>query len=318
MKKIIIDTDPGIDDAMAILFALLLENIDLVGLTTVFGNVETQLATRNALALLQFAGRSDIPVAEGAHAPLALPLGNIASAFHHENGLGGVSLPEPTAAPDSRSAAQFIVETVMTHPHEITLVPIGPLTNIALALQLEPKLAQYVAQIVLMGGAALVPGNVNPAAEANMIGDPHAADKLFASGASVTMVGLDVTAKARMDTAYFERLRDYGRFGKFIYDISRFYQAAGAKVGTPNDVATHDPSAIAYVHDPSLFGVTKGHMRVEQTGIGLGKTYFCPEGRYLDAGGWKERPLIQVCTSVNAPRLLALYERTFKDWEERL
>lgn len=313
MKKIIIDTDPGIDDAMAILFALLLDGVELLGLTTVFGNVHTPLATRNALALLEFAQRSDIPVAEGAHAPLALPLLRVASAFHHTNGLGGVSLPEPTTPPDPRSAAQFIVETVMAQPGEVTLVPIGPLTNIALALQLEPRLTQHVANVVLMGGAALVPGNVNPAAEANIWNDPHAADKLFASGAPVTMVGLDVTAQVIMDTAYFEQLKGYGRFGQFIYDISRFYQAAAAETGPSDDVSTHDPSAIAFVHEASLFGVTRGQICVEQVGVGLGKTYLSPQGGHVYDGPWGKRPLVDVCTSVDAPRLLKLYMETIRN-----
>lgn len=312
MKKIIIDTDPGIDDAMAILFALLLENIELLGLTTVFGNVHTPLATRNARALLAFANRADIPVAEGAHAPLALPLLRVASAFHHENGLGGVMLPEPTVQPDPRPAAQFIVETVRAFPGEVTLVPVGPLTNIALALQLEPKLAKDVANIVLMGGAALVPGNVNPAAEANMWNDPHAADRLFASGAPVTMVGLDVTAQVKMDTAYFERVREHGRIGRFIYDISRFYQDAAARTGPSSTVSTHDPSAVAFVHDPSLFGLSRGHVCVEQGGVGRGKTYFLPQGEYLYDGPWGERPLVNVCSSVDATRLLTLYDNTIR------
>ena len=221
-KKIVIDTDPGIDDAMAILFALAAPELQLVGLTTIFGNVHTETATRNALRLLEFAGRSDIPVAHGAEVPLLGELDGVADFVHGVNGLGDIPHDDPLGTPHTLYAAQFIVDTVMAHPGEVTLLPIGPLTNIALALAIEPAVASNVAEVVMMGGAATVSGNVNPAAEANIYSDPHAADRvLTAPWPSLTMVGLDVTEQVIMDEAYFHALRP-SRTGAYIDSICGF------------------------------------------------------------------------------------------------
>jgi purine nucleosidase len=205
-QKIIFDTDPGIDDAMAILFALASPEFEVVGLTTIFGNVHTDLATQNALRLLEFAGRPEIPVAHGAAKPLQIAFDEPASFRpRRERVWARSTLPEPTTAPDLRPAAQFIVDTVMQHPGEITLVPVGPLTNMALALMLEPRIVERVAGVVMMGGAGAVNGNVNPAAEANIWHDPHAADRVFTAGWPITMLGLDVTMAVQMDDAYLAR-----------------------------------------------------------------------------------------------------------------
>ena len=177
--KIIIDTDPGADDALAILFALQRPELEVFGLTSIFGNVPTDLAAQNALRLLTVAGRLDIPVAQGAAKPLSIPPASYAYWVHGDDGLGNLNLPLSKTQPIPQAAAQFIVDTVMAHPGEVTLVPIGPLTNLALALALEPRITGNVAGVVLMGGAARVNGNVNPAAEANIFHDPHAADAVF-------------------------------------------------------------------------------------------------------------------------------------------
>ena len=163
-EKIIIDTDPGIDDTLAIFYALESGAFDIVGLTTIFGNVETKLATQNALRLLEIAECTDIPVAQGAVTPLTKPFQGPVPHIHGEDGQGNCQLAPPIGKPIELTAAQFIVEQVMAQPGEITLVPIGPLTNIAVALHLQPEIVNKVKRVVLMGGAALVPGNVNPAA----------------------------------------------------------------------------------------------------------------------------------------------------------
>ncbi|MCL4829143.1 MAG: nucleoside hydrolase [Caldilinea sp.] len=306
-QKIIFDTDPGIDDAMAILFALASPELEVVGLTTVFGNVHTDLATKNALRLLEFAGRPEIPVAHGAAKPLQIAFDEPASFVHGENGLGEVYLPEPTATPDPRPAAQFIVDMVMQHPGEITLAPVGPLTNIALALMLEPRIVERVAGVVLMGGAGAVNGNVNPAAEANIWHDPHAADRVFTAGWPVTMLGLDVTMAVQMDDAYLAGLRS-SRTGEFIYDISRFYLEFHRQVHGVYACHTHDPSTIAYLIDPTLYTVEYGPIRVITEGIAMGMTLWDRRGEWHRPNPWTGRRSVGVCTGVDAERVLALYK----------
>jgi inosine-uridine nucleoside N-ribohydrolase len=305
-QKIIIDTDPGIDDAMAILFALAAPELEVVGLTTTFGNVHTDLATPNALRLLAFAGRDDIPVAHGAHQPLQRVFDRPADFVHGANGLGGVYLPEPSRQADPRPAAQFIVDMVMQHPGEITLAPVGPLTNIALALMLEPRIVERVAGVVLMGGAATVNGNVNPAAEANIWNDPHAADRVFTAGWPVVMLGLDVTMAVGMDDPYLASLRT-SRYGEFIYDITRFYLDFHRQVHGDYACHTHDPSAIAYLIDPTLYTLEHGPVRVVTEGLAAGQTLMDRRGEWYSPNAWTPYRPAGVCTGVDAARVLALY-----------
>lgn len=306
-KKIIIDTDPGVDDAMAILFALQSPELEVVGLTSVFGNVYTDLATQNALRLAEFAGRPDLPVAHGAELPLIAPLEYVADFVHGVDGLGNTYRPPAQGRAIDRPAAQFIVETVMAQPGEITLVPVGPLTNIALALALEPRLAANVAEVVLMGGAATVNGNVTPAAEANIIHDPHAADVVFRAGWPLTMVGLDVTMKTIMTGDYLASLQS-SRTGRFIYEISRFYQDFHTQSYGLEGIHTHDPSAIAYVIEPALFKVERGPIRVVTEGIALGQTLLDSRQRWQGRHAWTDMPAANVCVGVDSERLLALYK----------
>src|SRR5258708_8695873 len=206
-ESILIDTDPGIDDFMAILFALKSPELEVVALTSVFGNHFVEITTRNALRILELAGRDDIPVARGAYSPLVREYTSPPTMVHGHDGLGDAGL---TQEPDSEAAhtraAQFIVEAVMSRPGEITLVPIGPLTNIAMALKLEPRLVKAARRVVLMGGAAFTEGNVSPVAEANIHNDPEAAASVFGAGWDVVMVGMDVTTKVIMERTFFGEL----------------------------------------------------------------------------------------------------------------
>ncbi|KAK1319663.1 putative uridine nucleosidase 2 [Acorus calamus] len=193
-KKIIIDTDPGIDDAMAIFVALQSPEVEVIGLTTIYGNVYTTLATRNALHLLEVAGRTDIPVAEGSHVTITKGTKlRIANFVHGADGLGNQNFPPPKGKPIRQSAVEFLVEQANLHPGKITVVALGPLTNIALAIQRDPGFMKNIGQIVLLGGAFSVNGSVNPAAETNIFGDPDAADIVFTSGADILAVGINVT-----------------------------------------------------------------------------------------------------------------------------
>jgi inosine-uridine nucleoside N-ribohydrolase len=304
-QRIIIDTDPGVDDAMAIFFALRSPELELVGLTTIFGNVHTSLATTNTLRLLEIAGRTDIPVAGGADNPLAGPFVGPVPFVHGDDGQGNTHLPPPATHPIRETAAEFIVEQVMGAPGEITLVPIGPLTNIALALRLEPRIAENVKQVVLMGGNALCPGNATPAAEANIHNDPEAADVVFGAGWPVTMVGLDVTHRVNMTPDHLERYaRANNPLAQHVARIVPFYQRYFENAYHMQGIYVHDSSAIAYLIDPSLFKVKQWPICVETMGISRGKTW--PGDGALPLPPWESRPPVTVCVAVDADRLLAL------------
>jgi inosine-uridine nucleoside N-ribohydrolase len=196
----------------------------------------------------------------------------------------------------------------MARPGQITLVPIGPLTNLALALALEPRLPEKVIEVVLMGGAATVNGNVNPAAEANIIKDPHAADMVFNAGWPVTMVGLDVTLQTVMTDDYLASLKASGSAtAEFVYDISRFYRNFHHGLFGLAGVHTHDPSAIAYVIDPTLFTVERGPIRVITEGLAAGQTLFDRRQQWHEPNVWSDKPAVNVCLGVDSERLLALY-----------
>lgn len=306
-STILFDTDPGIDDAMALLFALRSPEIEVAGLTTVFGNSSVEATTRNALNLLDLAGRPDIPVAAGAGRPLINPPIETAEIVHGADGMGNIGWTQvnnPAQRPLEMHAAQFIVETVMRRPGEITLVAVGPLTNLALALQLEPRIALHVREVVIMGGSVLAMGNVSPLAEANVHSDPHAAARVFGAGWPLTMAGLDVTQAVQMDSQYFARLAASGDpFGEFVARIVPFYQEFHrAWYGYTNGaVDTHDPSAIAYLIDPTLFTGQHWSLVAPTDGPAAGATIADRRGKFYTT------PKTHCLMTVDAARLLALY-----------
>jgi inosine-uridine nucleoside N-ribohydrolase len=308
--KVLIDADTGIDDAMAILFALRSPTLEVVGITSVFGNTTLENATSNALRLVELAGAS-VPVARGAAAPLVKEPRPPAAFVHGADGLGEMAGPTPSGSPIEGSAAEFIVATARRHPGEITLVPVGPLTNIALALALEPRLPQLIKQVVLMGGAARVAGNVSPVAEANISSDPHAADIVFRTPWPVVMVGLDVTTAVRMPDEVLRRIADaQPKVGKFIFAISRYYKRFYESVGVTGGFYVHDPSAVAYVIEPGLFETELARVRVDSEGLGAGQTiasFGTPPERWT---AWHAAPEVRVCRKVDAARFLRLYEST--------
>jgi purine nucleosidase len=304
-QQIIIDTDPGIDDTMAIAFALCSPELNVIGLTTIFGNVATDLATTNALRLLEIAGRVDIPVAHGAAHPLAGPYPGPVPEVHGLDGQGNVDLPPPATRAIDQSAAAFIIERVMAAPGTITLVPLGPLTNLALALHLEPRIAANVQQVVLMGGNALSPGNATPAAEANMHSDPEAADIVLGADWPVTMVGLDVTHQVIMTGQHLARYAQAPTpLARHIARIVTYYHAFAARCYGIDGIYLHDSSAIAYVIDPAAFRTERWPVRVETQGLSRGKTWPATENETPAA--WQGRPLVNVCVGVDAARTVAL------------
>jgi purine nucleosidase len=309
--KVVLDTDPGVDDAVAILLACASPELELLGLTTVFGNCAVDVATRNALVLLDVAGRPDIPVARGAADPIASPYLGPVPQVHGVDGMGdGAPLPDPTGAPVSPSAAEFLCDTVSAHPGEVTILAVGPLTNLALALRLRPDLDTLVHRVVVMGGNALVPGNATPAAEANMRNDPEAADIVFGARWPVTMVGLDVTHRVNLGGAGIDRLTaaptSAGRHLARALPLYRsFFEATNGLDG----IYVHDPTAVAYLLDPDAFTVSRWPIRVETQGISRGKTW--PSlGDTDDATPepWRHRPFVDVCVDVDAARVTALVQ----------
>lgn len=308
--KIIIDADPGVDDSMAILFALASPAVEVVGITTVFGNTSLENGTANALTLVDLAGAA-VPVARGAERPLVREPRQPPAYVHGADGLGEVGRQRPVGSVVDRTAAEFIVDMARRHPGEITLVPIGPLTNIALALDLEPRLPELIPEVVLMGGAATVAGNVSPAAEANIYGDPHAADRVFTASWKVTMVGLDVTTKVRMKDDLLERLAAANpTIGGFIWEISRFYKRFYESNGVTGGFYTHDPSAVAYVIDPALFETRQARVRVDTDGLAMGQTIAAFGTPLPFWTPWVEAPDSRVCVGVDAAAMLRLYEAT--------
>ncbi|MDR5754219.1 MULTISPECIES: nucleoside hydrolase [unclassified Caballeronia] len=314
LHKVIYDTDPGIDDAMALVFQALHPEIDLLGITSVFGNATIDTTTRNALYLAQrFA--PGLPVARGAAAPLQgaapMPLGWI----HGDDGLGNIALPEPDHGKlDARPAHRFIVETVRAHPGEVTLLAVGPLTNLALALADDPGIAHRVKEVVIMGGAfgiRGVLGNVTPAAEANVHGDPEAADIVCAAPWKLSIVGLDVTHETVMTNAFLASIRDRGgEPGRFVWDISRHYERFHFESDRIEGIYVHDYSAVAYLLAPHLYETRSGPVRVVTSGIATGQTIQKPSAMHVDAPDWDGRPACAVCVGVDAPAVLNLYEST--------
>jgi inosine-uridine nucleoside N-ribohydrolase len=239
--KILLDCDPGHDDAIALLLALASPELELLGVTTVAGNQTLDKTTANAIRLLDFAGRSEVPVAAGADRPLVRPQ-YVASYVHGETGLDGPDLPPPQGAPLERHAVDFLADQIREHEGGVTLVPTGPLTNVALMLALHPDARPE--RVVLMGGA-IAEGNVTPAAEFNIWADPEAAARVFASGLDVTMVGLDVTHKALFTSAHVGRLA--GRVGRMVAELLEFYGHFHKEVYNFDGSPIHDAVAVAHV-----------------------------------------------------------------------
>jgi inosine-uridine nucleoside N-ribohydrolase len=253
--KILLDCDPGHDDAIALLLALASPELELLGVTTVAGNQTLEKTTANAIRVLEFAGRNEIPVAAGADRPLVREQ-YVASYVHGETGLDGPDLPPPQGAPLDRHAVDFLADAIREAAGGVTLVPTGPLTNVALLLALHPDARPE--RIVLMGGA-IAEGNVTPAAEFNIWADPEAAARVFASGIDVTMIGLDVTHQALFTPAHVGRLA--GRVGRMVAELLEFYGHFHREVYNFDGSPIHDAVAVAYVIRDDL--VTTEHLNTE-------------------------------------------------------
>ncbi len=274
-RKIIIDTDPGQDDAIAILLALASpEDIEVLGITTVAGNVPLDLTSKNARIVCELAGRPDVPVFAGCDAPLVRRLVT-AEHVHGKSGLDGPDLPDPEMPLQDQHGVDFIIETLRREPAgTVTLCPLGPLTNIATAFDRAPDILERVQEIVLMGGAYFEVGNITPTAEFNIYVDPEAAEIVLKSGAKITMMPLDVTHKALVTRARNEAFRALGTpVGKAVAEMTDFFERFDREKYGSDGAPLHDPTVIAWLLAPRLFTGRFINVEVEtQSKLTLGMT----------------------------------------------
>ena len=266
---VILDCDPGHDDAIALLLALASPEIELLGVTTTHGNQTLEKTTANALRVLELAGRADVPVAAGADRPLVREP-HVAAHVHGESGLDGPTLPTAAHHQIGQPAVDFIVEQLVSSPRPVTLVPTGPLTNIARVL--EATGGENIERIVLMGGA-IAEGNITPAAEFNIWADPEAAERVFHSGLDVTMIGLDVTHKALLTSAMAAELRGRGRIGAFVADLVEFFKRYHEETYGWDGAPIHDAVAVGHVIVPGLVETQLRNVEIELVSdLCLGRT----------------------------------------------
>lgn len=314
MKSVIFDTDIGIDDAMALLFLHCAQDVELLAITTGFGNASVENTTRNALYIKELF-RMAAPVYQGASGPLGASLFDSYPDFvHGENGLGDIDVSVKSAQAEETNAAQAIVELLQNNPGAISIVAVGRMTNLADALELCPELPELVAEVIVMGGAFGFSGhrgNVSPVAEANIAGDPTAADKVFRSGLPLTIVGLDVTQDTIMDRDYFEALREEaGEAGEFVYAVSRYYLDFHKSHNGTYACPVHDPSAVAYLLRPDFYTTRDAVVRVALDGVGIGQTLWADPAVNYQTGDWNDIPPCRICTGVDDQAVLQLYKET--------
>lgn len=315
-RRVIIDSDPGTDDAMAILLALNSPELKVEAITVVPGNVDGKQGLENALKLVSVAGRCDVPVAAGAQHPLMQKL-YTAQYWHGKNGLADIELPAPKCKADPRFGPDLIIELVHRYPHEVTLIPVGPLTNIALAVSKDPSIVGLMKDVVIMGGS-ISGGNVDGAAEANIFGDPEAAQIVFTAGWMVTMVGSDVGERTLMTRKHLTQLEaGHGPQNDVVTGIAKFYIERSEKNGW-DGAAMYDPLAVAVVIDPTLVKWKEMHVDVETKGeftrgetvanrMGANERNVLHGDHYEIEGYDVLQPNARVCLSSDAERFLQMF-----------
>ncbi len=322
LHKIILDCDPGADDALALYLALAHPELELLAVTTNFGGVTVAQATRNALLLCALAGRADLPVCSGVATPTRKATWWHDPEAFGADGLGDLPLRPPEVhGPDERSAARCIVELAQAHPGQLSLVCAGPLGNLAQALRLEPHLPELLAQVVVTGGSIAAPGDVSPVAEANFWCDPHAADLVLTGGFKLTMLGLDVTQAAPLPLALIEKLaaqRPHPATTALLHAV-RHHAAYRARLEPGTAPACPAPGllGLAWLLQPGLFKTESGRVRVVPDGLAEGQSVMDRREHIpYPQGGWEAQiPQIQAALQVDTPACLALVERTLlADW----
>ncbi|MCC6905542.1 MAG: nucleoside hydrolase [Anaerolineae bacterium] len=307
-QKIIIDSDPGLDDMQAIFFALQSPEVEVLGITTVFGNSGLESSTRNAIRMVETAGRPDIPVAAGASRALLLPPRVTSPTIHGADGAGNATdrLPPVKGKAIDRLAANFIIDTVMANPGEVILVPIGPITNIALAARLQPAIIDKVKGVVLMGGSAFAGGNASAAGEANLHNDPHAAKIVFEAGWPIAMAGLDVMFRYLPGLDYLDEIAAIGNpVSNYITEVLAFSRQRMIETGRP--LAVPDLHALGYLIAPDLYTTRRMPCYIETEGLSAGQTVVDQRLPGGAQGRSSDFPEIDVILDVDADRLRKLF-----------
>jgi inosine-uridine nucleoside N-ribohydrolase len=309
-SRVIIDTDPGIDDVAAILMALGSQELRVEALTTIFGNTSITHSTVNALRLLEAAGRTDIPVYRGVGKCYNFTEPTYSAQVHGADGFDDVSWPQPITLPQGRHAVLEIIDRVLSAPGEITVVALGRLTNLALAISVEPQVAAALRSLIVMGGAITVPGNITPVATANLWGDPEAADVVYRSGANIVQVGLDVCDQVEISATQQQRVwRANSAATRLLQTLTLYLQASYRQRGLlrqPDSIRYNDVPALAYAIDPSLFSCQDLYVCIETQGqLTRGQTVADLRGQGITP------PNVTVAFGVDAARLTDL-------WAERV
>ena len=306
----LLDCDPGIDDAMAMIFALKSNKVEMEGITTVSGNIGIDLATNNALRILELTGNAHIPVAKG----IAKPLINrfeVTSGVHGIDGMGNANLPRPKIKKQPIHAVNFIINTIMNAPNEITLVSVGPLTNIAVAITLEPRIIENVRETIIMGGAVTVAGNITCEAEFNIHSDPESARIVFNSGLPITLVGLDVTMKTLLKEEHLDQILEANTpVTRFLEKIVKHYMRFYKEIVKVDGCGLHDPLAVGVAIDRTLVRTRPIFVDVETKGeITYGETV---GDLRLGSEGVRNPPNMNVCVDVDSTRFLEMFINTLK------
>ena len=306
MINIIFDTDPGVDDAFALLYALNHPNINVLGITTVFGNVPVETSTKNALILSEMAHKGTI-VYQGANKPLERKVTNYPSFIHGHDGLGDTNHPQSKFNASKLDAAQFIINEINENSGNINLVAVGPLTNIANAIKQDPSIANKVNSLLIMGGSWLAGGNITPVAEANIYNDPEAAEIVFKSGLPIVMVGLDVTHKVFLSQKDIDKLSSLNNSGKFLKKISNIYMKFYKDTKDMDGCFFHDATAVIAMTNPEFFKYKVARVYVSQDNLTRGQTVVYLKDLKHETEINDNRGFVQVLYDVESKKVISEY-----------
>jgi len=306
MINIIFDTDPGVDDAFALLYALNHPNINVLGITTVFGNVPVETSTKNALILSEMAHKGTI-VYQGANKPLERKVTNYPSFIHGHDGLGDTNHPQSKFNASKLDAAQFIINEINENSGNINLVAVGPLTNIANSIKQDPSIANKVNSLLIMGGSWLAGGNITPVAEANIYNDPEAAEIVFKSGLPIIMVGLDVTHKVFLSQKDIDKLSSLNNSGKFLKKISNIYMKFYKDTKDMDGCFFHDATAVIAMTNPEFFKYKVARVYVSQDNLTRGQTVVYLKDLKHETKINDNRGFVQVLYDVESKKVISEY-----------